>query len=156
MPPPVTGLIKASHLLAPNHGAVTRESATLRMGTANDWKVDVGVTGRYIIWPTLDLRIRYWVWGVRKMYPPVCKIHDAVLALLAVCLSRWEPVARLQTQCSALWRLVECCFARKRCIAAAIADHDPAALPVSPAFLQVLHVAHARGAYAAYNETGGV
>jgi hypothetical protein len=49
MPPPTTGWIRASHLLAPNQGAVTRESATLRIGTAKDWKVDVGVTGRYII-----------------------------------------------------------------------------------------------------------
>ena len=46
MPPPVTGWMTASHLFAPNQGAVTRESATLRMGTAKDCKVGVGVTGR--------------------------------------------------------------------------------------------------------------
>lgn len=39
----------ASHLFAPNHGAVTRESCTLRIGTAKDSRVDVGVTGRYMI-----------------------------------------------------------------------------------------------------------
>ena len=39
----------ASHLLAPNQGAVTRESETLRMGTAKDWKVGVGERGRYMI-----------------------------------------------------------------------------------------------------------
>jgi hypothetical protein len=46
MPPPDTGCMRASHLFAPNHGAVTRESATLRMGTAKDCRVGVGVTGR--------------------------------------------------------------------------------------------------------------
>jgi hypothetical protein len=46
MPPPETGCMRASHLLAPNHGAVTRESATFRMGTAKDWRVGVGETGR--------------------------------------------------------------------------------------------------------------
>jgi hypothetical protein len=46
MPPPETGCIRASHLFAPNHGAVTRESATLRMGTAKDWRAGVGATGR--------------------------------------------------------------------------------------------------------------
>lgn len=49
MPPPQTGVIMASHLFAPNQGAVTRESVTLRMGTAKDWKVGVGETGRYTI-----------------------------------------------------------------------------------------------------------
>jgi hypothetical protein len=48
MPPPDTGCMMASHLLAPNQGAVTRESATLRMGTAKDCRVGVGATGRYI------------------------------------------------------------------------------------------------------------
>jgi hypothetical protein len=46
MPPPETGCMRASHLFAPNHGAVTRESATLRMGTAKDWRAGVGVMGR--------------------------------------------------------------------------------------------------------------
>lgn len=51
-------------------------------------------------------------------------------------------MARLQTERCALWGLVESGFARQRCVAAALADHDPAALPVSPALLQVLHVPH--------------
>lgn len=55
MPPPQTGVIMASHLFAPNQGAVTRESVTLRMGTAKDWKVGVGETGRY----TILLFVRY-------------------------------------------------------------------------------------------------
>jgi hypothetical protein len=50
MPPPETGCMRASHLFAPNHGAVTRESATLRIGTAKDCSAGVGETGRYIIW----------------------------------------------------------------------------------------------------------
>lgn len=50
MPPPETGCMRASHLFAPNHGAVTRESATLRIGTAKDCRAGVGETGRYIIW----------------------------------------------------------------------------------------------------------
>jgi len=75
-------------------------------------------------------------------HPSVCEIHDAILALLAVCLSRRESVARLQTERCSLWGLVECCFAGQRCVAAALADHDPAALPVSSALLQVLHVPH--------------
>lgn len=80
---------------------------------------------------------------MQMTYPSICEIHDAVLALLAVCLSRRESVARLETERCALGGLVECGFARQRCVAAALADHDPAALPVSSALLQVLHVSHA-------------
>jgi hypothetical protein len=44
---------------------------------------------------------------MQMIYPSICEIYDAVLALLAVCLSRRESVARLETERCALGGLVE-------------------------------------------------
>ena len=83
--------------------------------------------------------------GVLVAYPSIGEVDNARLALLRVGLARWKAMARLQTQRGPLRGLEQCRFARQRCVAAILRDHNPAALPVSPALLQDAHAVSARG-----------
>jgi hypothetical protein len=79
--------------------------------------------------------------GVLVAYPSIGEVDNARLALLRVGLARWKAMVRLQTQRGPLRRLEQCRFAGQWGVSATFRDHNPAALPVSPALLQDAHAA---------------